>query len=203
MSPIMLFHRHEFLSWARRPPAKKPAPQNPFTPPLSLFPPSFSIISRPESRNCPRPNANLESDLCRHVQNPAAPPAATPSAASPGAASPSLPSATAPSSPFPPNPSDITAPDPSPRSTGLRHKTSSHPCNPKQRIGLPPSDKYTRLPDFASQRWAAAPSRLPRAASPVRESTPDRRSSSRLCRPYVIKSRSCLPWNAPASSSAD
>src|ERR1035438_4383002 len=91
--------------------SKNRLPKIPVPPTFIFLSPSFSIISSPESRNCPRPNANLESDLCGHVQNPAAPPAATPSAASPHAASPSLPSASAPSSPFPPNPSDITTPD--------------------------------------------------------------------------------------------
>ena len=90
----------------------------------------------------------------------------------------------APSSPFQPNPSATPPPEASGCSTGLRHKISCHPRNPKQKKGLPPHQKYTRLPTFASQRprprppaRPAARSRSPRMASPFRVSTPNRRLS--------------------------
>src|ERR1017187_5310922 len=63
---------------------------------------------------------------------------------------------------LPPNPWPITPPEASARSTGLRHKISRHPRNPKRKRDLPAYEKYPQLSKFASQ----GPRPHPRAPPP-------------------------------------
>src|ERR1017187_2929466 len=63
---------------------------------------------------------------------------------------------------LPPNSSPITLLEASPSSTGLRHKISRHPRNPKRKRDLPACEKYPQLSEFASQ----GPRPHPRAPPP-------------------------------------
>src|ERR1017187_8820744 len=79
-TPCPLFRAYPLVRWLDTLPVP-PCPVGPIcvTNFEISFPLHFQSFSTPGNRSPARPNATLESAICMHHQNPAAPPASTPS----------------------------------------------------------------------------------------------------------------------------